>query len=139
MVKGEAGADLGDQPGREPEQPAEAKVDAARAQRGIALDLFGLLAGQQARATDRVAPEVAKASSRTKPNVARMSWSWPISGSSARNASAWGWWRHMKASERIRPAASAASKAWSTSAGLNVYGFSHRTCLPACTAASVQG
>ena len=52
--------------------------------------------------------------------------------------SACGWWRHMNASWRTRPAASAASQATATSSGCRVYGFSHSTCLPAASAAIVH-
>ena len=44
----------------------------------------------------------------------------------------------MNASMSTRPAASAASNASSTSAGMRVYGFSQRTCFPAASALSVH-
>ena len=52
---------------------------------------------------------------------------------SARRRLVCGLCRHMNASDRIRPARSAASQAAVTSSGLRVNGFSQRTCFPAST------
>ena len=75
-------------------------------------------------------------SSSVKLNAVRTTRSLPMAppSTSSRSLAVCGLWRYMKASMRIRPAPSAASKAFSTSAARRLSGFSQRTCFPASSA-----